>query len=110
MLMKSHHAVDIIKSTEYWSQPPKLSLGFGPLPVLQTFRAVLPAWRIIKITEERVIVPGPGVGAAKRGRRLGSEIDDSQFIRGHVVRGRRCGTSDIQSAVHSQFDVGSVLL
>jgi hypothetical protein len=38
------HRLDLTRSpvNEYWSHPPKLSMGFGPLPVLHTFRGKEP--------------------------------------------------------------------
>jgi hypothetical protein len=40
-----------------------MSLGLGPLPVLQTLRDKEPFYRRGGIQKERVIVPEPGVGA-----------------------------------------------
>jgi len=55
--MKSNAEVDITTLAEYWSHPPKLSLGCGPLPVLQTFRGKKPFSRR-GCGKERVIVLG----------------------------------------------------
>jgi hypothetical protein len=40
-----------------------MSLGLGPLPVLQTLRDKEPFYRRGGIQKERMIVPEPGVGA-----------------------------------------------